>query len=237
VKLIVSLALAIAWPEFTFGQTGSGAAIPPQPVSAQIIQLTVLVTVLSLAPALLVMVTSFTRFAVSLSFLRAALGIQGAPANITLVSLALMLTAYVMTPTFEKAWQEGIQPYLNQEISESRAVEATAAPFIDFMRLHTRPKDMALFEELAGGAAAPGASGLRVVVPAFMVSELRRGFEIGFLITLPFLVIDIVVAIVAMSVGMMMMPPAVISLPIKIIFFIVIDGWNLLAGSLVRSYG
>ncbi|WP_441999982.1 flagellar type III secretion system pore protein FliP [Microvirga sp. 2TAF3] len=212
-------------------------------VSGRIIQLVTLMTVLSLAPSLLIMVTSFTRFVVAFSFLRSGLGLQSTPANLFLISLSLFMTFFVMAPTFDKAWQEGVKPLTENQISESEAFSRTAEPFRDFMLQHVRPKDLQTFTDLAASsfpkAAEPSPDAkidLRVIIPAFMISELRRGFEIGFLIALPFLVIDMIVATLVMSMGMMMMPPTVISLPFKILFFILIDGWNILVSGLVKSY-
>jgi flagellar biosynthetic protein FliP len=221
--------------------------IPGQGASAtgRIVQLVLLLTVLSVAPGLLIMVTSFTRFVIALSFLRSGLGLQGAPANIVLISLSLFMTFYVMSPTFDRAWQDGLRPLIDNQISEEEAYGKVTEPFRAFMLTQVRPKDLQLFEDLNNarpGAAPPAAEtadapvDLRVLIPAFMVSELRRAFEIGFLIILPFLVIDIVVGTLVMSMGMMMMPPVVLALPFKILFFVLIDGWNLLIGGLVRSY-
>jgi flagellar biosynthetic protein FliP len=210
--------------------------------TGRIVQLVALLTVLSVAPGLLIMVTSFTRFAIALSFLRSGLGLQSTPANLVLISLSLFMTFYVMAPTFDRAWQDGIRPLTENAISEEEAYARITEPFREFMLSQVRPKDLKLFDDLADanfpGAAAqdPERIDLRVVIPAFMISELRRGFEIGFLIALPFLVIDLIVATLVMSMGMMMMPPTVISLPFKILFFILIDGWNMLIGGLVRSY-
>jgi flagellar biosynthetic protein FliP len=205
--------------------------------SGRIVQWVALITVMSLAPGLLIMVTSFTRMIVALSFLRAGLGMQTTPANIVMVSLALFMTFYVMAPTFDRAWQDGIRPLQDGTITEEAAYQRITEPFRQFMLDNVRPRDMELFADLAGiEPAAPAALELRTLVPAFMISELRRGFEIGFLILLPFLVIDLVVATLTMSMGMMMMPPTVIALPFKILFFVLIDGWNLLIGSLVRSF-
>ncbi|TCT07925.1 flagellar type III secretion system pore protein FliP [Aquabacter spiritensis] len=229
-------------------QSGGGAA------SGRIVQLVALITVLSVAPGLLIMTTSFTRFVIAFAFLRSGLGLQSTPANLVLISLSLFMTFYVMAPTFDRAWQEGVKPLTEQEITEEEAFQRIADPFRDFMLAHVRPKDLQMFADLAAnnakpappGAglpapAIPGASAeakveMRILIPAFMISELRRGFEIGFLIVLPFLIIDLVVATLVMSMGMMMMPPAVISLPFKVLFFILIDGWSLLVGSLVRSF-
>lgn len=208
--------------------------------TARIVELGALLTVLSIAPGLLIMVTSFTRFVVALSFLRTGFGIQSTPANIVLISLSLFMTFFVMAPTFDRAWENGLKPMMDNAISQEQAFTAITDPFRDFMASQVREKDLKLFVDLSKGRfqiAEGKAVDLRVLVPAFMISELRRGFEIGFLIVLPFLVIDMIVATVTMSMGMMMLPPSVIALPVKILFFILIDGWNLLIGSLVRSVG
>ena len=207
-------------------------------VTARIIQMIAILTVLSVAPGLLIMVTSFTRFTVALSFLRSGLGIQSTPANLVLISLSLFMTFFVMAPTFDKAWQNGLKPLMDNAISQEDAFVAITTPFRDFMLAQVREKDLALFEDLSKGSFQVkdrSTVDLRILVPAFMISELRRGFEIGFLIVLPFLVIDMIVAALTMSMGMMMLPPSVISLPVKILFFVLVDGWNLLVGSLVRS--
>lgn len=210
-------------------------------VSGRIIQLTILLTVLSVAPGLLMMVTCFTRLVVAFSFLRAGLGLQTTPANLILLSLALFMTFYIMGPTFDRAWEDGIKPYSENKISEAEAYKRTTAPLRTFMMTHVREKDLKLFQDMAEEKLKlpPPQNGeveLRVLIPAFMISELRRGFEIGFLILLPFLVIDMIVATLTMSMGMMMLPPTVISLPFKILFFVLIDGWNLLVGGLLRSF-
>lgn len=208
------------------------------PVSSRMIYLMILLTVLSLAPGLLIMVTSFTRIVVAFSLLRSSIGLQSTPANLVLISLALFMTFFVMAPTFDKAWNSGIQPLLDKKISEQQAIQNTVKPFRKFMLAQVREKDLRMFSELATKSLVTEKDkvDLRILVPAFMISELRRAFEIGFLIAVPFLIIDIVVATIIMSMGMMMMPPSVISLPIKILFFVLIDGWNLLVGSLVRSF-
>jgi flagellar biosynthetic protein FliP len=199
-----------------------------------------LLTVLSLAPGLLIMVTSFTRFVVALSFLRTGLGLQTTPANIVMISLALFLTFYVMAPTFDRAWQNGLQPLMKNEITEQEAYSRVTDPFRDFMLQHVREKDLQTFENLAAESMKIKLEGqridLRIIIPAFMVSELRRAFEIGFLVVMPFLVIDMIVATLTMSMGMMMMPPTVFALPFKVLFFVLIDGWNLLAVGLVKSF-
>jgi flagellar biosynthetic protein FliP len=195
--------------------------------------------VLALAPSILVMVTSFTRIVVVLSLLRSAIGTQTAPPNGVIVSLALFLTAFVMAPTLRDAYSSGVQPLVSGEIQPSEAFERTAAPLRTFMLRHVREKDLALFIDLARTdlPEAPEQVELHVLVPAFMISELRRAFEIGFLLFVPFLIIDLVVASILMSVGMMMLPPVTVSLPFKLIFFVLVDGWSLVAGSLVQSYG
>ena len=205
----------------------------------RIIQMVVLVTVLSLAPSILVMVTSFTRIIVVLSFLRTALGTQQTPPTQVLVGLALFLTLFVMTPTLETAYQEGIQPLIEGRIDEFQAFERASQPFQTFMAAHVREQDLALFVDLAGLPEAVTAEKppMRALVPAFMISELRRAFEIGFLLFVPFLIIDMVVSSVLMAMGMMMLPPVMIALPFKLIFFVLVDGWYMVVGSLVRSYG
>lgn len=206
--------------------------------TGQIVRLVLLLTVLSLAPSILVMVTSFVRIVIVLSFLRNAIGLQQSPPNPVLVSLALFLTLFVMGPTFETAWREGIAPLIEEELEEGVALERAAQPFHEFMRRQVREKDVALFLEIARLPPPARAEDLpfRVLVPAFMISELRRAFEIGFIVFVPFLVIDLVVACLLMAMGMMMLPPVMISLPFKITFFVLVDGWALLVGSLVESF-
>jgi flagellar biosynthesis protein FliP len=209
-------------------------------VASWIIRTFGLLTVLSVAPGILIMVTSFPRFIIAFAILRSGMGLATTPANMILVSLSLFMTFYVMAPTFDQAWNKGISPLLENQITEQEAIQLVADPFREFMLVNTRPKDLALFIDIAterGQATeTEGKIDMRVLVPAFMISEIRRGFEIGFLVVLPFLVIDLVVATITMSMGMMMLPPTAISLPFKILFFVLIDGWNLLVGSLVRSF-
>ena len=206
--------------------------------SGRIIQLVARLTVLSLAPGLVMMVTSFTRFVIALSFLRSGLGLQSTPANLVLISLSLFMTFFVMAPTFDRSWKDGIKPMMDNSLSEEQAFPKIVEPFRQFMLAQTREKDVKLFEDLSHGAFDIKDRvhvDLRVLIPAFMISELRRGFEMGFLIALPFLIIDMIVATLTMSMGMMMLPPSLISLPMKLLFFVLIDGWNMLIGSLVRS--
>jgi len=208
-------------------------------LTERVIQLIALITILSLAPAILIMVTSFTRIVVVLSLLRTALGTATAPPNSVLISLALFLTAFVMAPVFERAYDEGVRPLVAGDIDTQQAFERGSEPFRGFMMKNVRDKDLRLFVDLSREPRPQRAEDmpLRVLVPAFMISELRRAFEIGFLLFLPFLIIDLIVASVLMSMGMMMLPPVVVSLPFKLIFFVLADGWSLVAGSLVQSYG
>ena len=207
--------------------------------TARIVQLVLLMTVLSLAPAILVTVTSFTRIIVVLSFLRNALGIQQTPPNVVMISLALFLTGFVMAPTLQASYTNGLEPLMQDKISETEAAQRALVPLHAFMMQHVRAQDLQLFADMAkiDKVADAKETPLRVLVPSFMISELRRAFEIGFLLFLPFLIIDMVVASILMSMGMMMLPPVTISLPFKIIFFVLVDGWYLVAGSLVQSFG
>ena len=212
---------------------------PDGSTTARIVQMVALITLLSIAPGILVMVTSFTRIIVVLSLLRTALGTQQSPPNIVIMSLALFLTGFIMAPTFEEAWNVGIEPLVEERMDEVEAFQAASQPFRGFMLRQVREKDLQLFEDIAKvGPAETGLNApLQVLIPAFIISELRRAFEIGFLLYLPFVIIDMVIASVLMSMGMMMVPPVVIALPFKLIFFVLVDGWYMIAGSLVRSFG
>ncbi|MBI1326882.1 MAG: flagellar type III secretion system pore protein FliP [Alphaproteobacteria bacterium] len=207
-------------------------------VTGRVIQMVALLTVLSLAPSIVIMMTSFTRIIVVLSFLRTAIGLQQTPPNPVLISLALFLTFFVMAPTFQTSYEQGIKPLINEEIDEMVAFERSTEPFKEFMLKHVRENDLKLFIDLSktGPYETPQAIPLHIVIPAFMISELRRAFEIGFMLFLPFLIIDMVTSSILMSMGMMMLPPILISLPFKLIFFVIVDGWNLIAGSLVQSF-
>ena len=206
--------------------------------TARVIQLVILMTVLSLVPSILMMVTSFMRIMIVLSFVRTAMGTQNTPPNQVLVALALFLTIFIMTPTMQKSYDEGIKPMIEEKVDEAKGLELAAAPFHDFMLHHVKEKDLQLFVDMSKTKVdKPENIPYQVLIPAFMISELKRAFEIGFLIFIPFLIIDMVVASVLMAMGMAMLPPIVISLPFKIIFFVLIDGWYMLAGSLVRSFG
>lgn len=206
--------------------------------TARIVQLTALITVLSLAPSLLMMVTSFTRIIIVLSLLRNALSTQGTPPNVVLIGLALFLSFFVMEPTMTQAWTTGIQPMTEGRLSETEGLRLATQPFHTFMTDNLRDEDLRFFLDLAHLPPPQEAASVpwRALVPAFVVGELRRAFEMGFLLFLPFLIIDIVVASVLMSLGMMMLPPSAVSLPFKLIFFVLIDGWRLVAGSLVQSF-
>lgn len=207
--------------------------------TSTIIQLIVLMTVLTLAPSFILMVTSFTRLLIVFSVLRNALGTGTTPPNQVVVSLALFMTIFIMQPTMEASWKQGVEPLINEQIDEMEAFERGMMPFRMFMLEHTRPKDLQLFMDMAKLPAVdtPEETPLRALIPAFMISELLRAFEIGFLIYLPFIIIDMTIASVLMSMGMMMLPPMMLALPFKLIFFVLVDGWHLLVGSLVQSYG
>jgi flagellar biosynthetic protein FliP len=237
---LIALVTIVAWVEpaaaqqmtIDFGAKGGG-------MTERLVQLVALITVLSIAPSILMMVTSFVRIVVVLSLLRTAIGIPQSPPNSVLISLALFLTAFVMTPTLEKSYKDGIQPLMEEKIQMTEAFEKTTAPLAAFMLKHVREGDLQLFFNLAKvkPPATAAETPLRILVPAFLISELRRAFEIGFLLFIPFLIIDLVIASLLMAMGMMMLPPVTISLPFKLIFFVLVDGWALVAGSLVQSYG
>lgn len=207
-------------------------------VSGRVIQMVALLTVLSLAPSILIMMTSFTRIIVVLSFLRTAMGIQQTPPNTVMVSLALFLTFFIMSPTLKAAYDNGVQPLMNAEIDEQTAFDRTVAPFHEFMTKHVREADLTLFVDMSreGPFEEVADVPLHILIPAFMISELRRAFEIGFMLFMPFVIIDMVTASILMSMGMMMLPPVMISLPFKIIFFVLVDGWYLICGSLIQSF-
>lgn len=239
-KYVLFIIIALIFADPAAAQTvslnmgeGGGAA------TSRIIQIIALVTVLSLAPSILVMVTSFTRIVIVFSFLRTAMGLQQTPPNSVLISLALFLTLFIMEPAFIQSYNNGIKPLIAQKITEEQAIDPIVAPFHAFMMTNVREKDLALFYELADTKPTEKIeeTPLRLLVPAFMISELRRAFEIGFLLFIPFLIIDLMVSSTLMAMGMMMLPPVMISLPFKLIFFVLIDGWHLIAGSLVKSFG
>ncbi|EMS99696.1 flagellar biosynthesis protein FliP [Agrobacterium tumefaciens str. Cherry 2E-2-2] len=243
IRFLVTIAVLLALPGLASAQQFPSDLFNTQidgSVAAWIIRTFGLLTVLSIAPGILIMVTSFPRFVIAFSILRSGMGLASTPSNMILLSMAMFMTFYVMSPTFDKAWTDGVQPLLQNQINEQQAVQRIAEPFRTFMNANTRDKDLKLFVDIARERGqevmTDNVVDYRVLVPAFMLSEIRRGFEIGFLIILPFLVIDLIVATITMAMGMMMLPPTSISLPFKILFFVLIDGWNLLVGSLVRSF-
>ena len=207
-------------------------------LTERVVQLVILMTVLSLAPSILIMVTSFVRIVVVLSMLRMAMGLQQSPPNMVVVSLAMFLTAFVMAPTFQAAYESGLGPWMEGDVEFTEAYEGASGPFKTFMLAQVREKDLDLFFSLTetDKPTEAQATPMQILIPAFMISELRRAFEIGFLLFIPFLIIDLVVASVLMAMGMMMLPPIIISLPFKLIFFVLVDGWYLIAGSLVESF-
>ena len=206
--------------------------------TSRLIQLAIAMGVLSLAPSLLVMMTAFTRIVIVLSLMRSGIGAQGTPPNTVIIGLSLFLTFFVMQPTFEQAWQAGLLPMTRGETMDMEGLRLTAEPFRKFMVSNTRPADLTTFLDLAKIPPLAKADDVpwRALVPAFMVGELSRAFEMGFVLFLPFLIIDMVVASVLMSMGMMMLPPSIVSLPFKLTFFVLVDGWRLVAGSLVQSF-
>jgi flagellar biosynthesis protein FliP len=217
---------------------GVGEADGPEDVAA-VLQILALLTVLSLAPAIMVLMTSFTRLIIVFQFLRQAIGTQQSPPNQVLAGLALFMTFFIMTPVWQQVNQEALAPYLAEEISFSDAVEKAKVPIQKFMMANTREKDLALFISAAGQTRPQNRSevSLLTLIPAFVISELKTAFIIGFVLYVPFLVIDMVVASVLLSMGMMMLPPVMISLPFKLMLFVLVDGWHLVTGSLIRSFG
>ena len=205
--------------------------------TARIFSILALITVLSLAPSIVIMMTSFTRLIVVFSITRSALATNGTPPNMVLIALALFMTVFIMSPTFEKSWEQGLKPVIDEKMEIVEGLEKASLPLKEFMVKNTREKDLQLFSDLAKEKPKDiKDASLKITIPAFMISELRRAFEIGFLIYIPFLIIDMVIASVLMSMGMMMLPPSVLSLPFKIIFFVMIDGWHMLSGSLINSF-
>lgn len=211
---------------------------PDGTATSRIFSIIMIITVLSLAPSILIMMTSFTRIAVVFSITRSALATNATPPNMVLISLALFLTLFIMSPTLEKSWEQGIKPLIDEKIEVIEGLEKASIPIKEFMVNNTREKDLMLFTNLSKEKPADSIAEtpLKIAIPAFMISELRRAFEIGFLIYVPFLIIDMVIASVLMSMGMMMLPPTVLALPFKVIFFVLVDGWYLLAGSLINSF-
>jgi flagellar biosynthetic protein FliP len=246
VVLFMLLWTSPAWSQTLSLSMGGDGNAGPGTVANRVVQLLAITTILSLAPSILMMVTSFTRIAVVLSLLRTAIGLQQSPPNAVLMSLALFLTFFIMTPTFNAAWDAGVQPMVDEKIDALEGFKRASVPFKEFMLAHTFADDLKLFTNIAArqgannGRTALDADDknppLQVIIPSFMISELKRAFEIGFLIFIPFLIIDMVVASILMSMGMMMLPPVTISIPFKLIFFVLVDGWKLISSSLIESY-
>lgn len=207
-------------------------------LSGRLIQIFLLIGILGIAPALLIMVTSFIRISVVFTMIRTALGLQQSPSNQVMNTLALFLTFFIMKPVFENAYTEGLAPMINKNMSEEEAIPKIIKPFKKFMLVNTKIKDLNLFADISNTTISDNQNDIpiHIVLPAFMISELHKAFMLGFLIFLPFLIIDIVVSSILMAMGMIMMPPMMISLPIKIIFFVLIDGWYLLSSTLVKSF-
>ena len=234
----ITTATFLIFPAFAFAQAlnvnlGTGAGL-----TDRVVQLVGLLTVLSLAPSIVIMTTSFVRIVVVLSLLRTAMGLQQSPPNAVIISLSLFLSAIVMGPTWQASYDAGIKPLLDHKMELPQAFGAASTPVKAFMLKQVKADDLALFVRLARIPKPKTVmdTPVQIVTPAFMISELKRSFEIGFLLFVPFLVIDLVVASVLMSMGMMMLPPVVISLPFKLIFFVLVDGWRLVAGSLIESF-
>ncbi|MGE0615478.1 MAG: flagellar type III secretion system pore protein FliP [Bacteriovoracia bacterium] len=215
-----------------------GGSDKPQDL-VSVLRIVIMLTVLSLAPAILIMMTSFTRIVVVLSFLRQSLGTQQMPPNQLIIGLSLFLSFFVMAPTFQQINASAIEPYMNEQIPQKTALERAEVPIREFMFSQTREKDLELFLSLTKSEKPQTRADVPtyILVPAFIISELKTAFQIGFMLYLPFLVLDMVVASVLMAMGMMMLPPMMISLPFKILLFVLVDGWELVVGSLVKSFG
>ena len=231
---VASFAAELNLPGFRFDLDDNEA---PQQVSG-VMQIVFLLTVLSIVPGLLVLTTSFTRLAVVLSFLRHALGVQQAPPNQVIIGLALFLTVFIMQPVWQRIYDEAFTPYKQHQISGEEFLERGMKPLKDFMLKQTRTKDLALFVSLADGEKPKNAEALSMVsvIPAFAISELKTAFQIGFVLYIPFIILDMVISSILLSMGMMMLPPAMISMPFKLMLFVLVDGWNLLIQSLVKSF-
>ena len=234
---LIGLALLCAGPVKAQDGLEGVLAAAGSDLSTRSVQLIALLTILSIVPGIAIMVTCFPFIVTVLSILRQALGLQTAPPNMVIVSLAIFLSWFVMDPVLTEAWQRGAGPFSRGEISLTEAIPVTLAPFQQFMAARVDPDTFAELQALRPGQTAPPAqAALSLLVPSFLLSEIQRAFEIGFMIFLPFLIIDLVVAAVLMSMGMMMVPPAVVSLPFKLAFFVVADGWGILSAALVRGY-
>ena len=241
---------SVLWAAIAVGVPEDASAIPiptiqfgvedieePDTLSTAL-QIMLLLTVLTLAPSILILMTSFSRFVIVLSFLRQAMGTQQTPPTQVLIGLALFLTFFVMSPVLTEINDKALQPYLNDEITQMKAFEIAQVPLKSFMLRQTREKDLALFVNMAAGEKPQTLDDVKMqsVVPAFVISELKTAFQIGFLIYIPFLILDMVVASILLSMGMMMLPPVLISLPFKLMLFVMVDGWHLTVGSLIKSF-
>jgi len=236
---VFMIAVVLLWSGPAFAQDVSVSFGDQGSLTTRSIQLIALITLLSLAPALAIMITCFPFIVTVLSILRTAIGLQQSPPNMLIVSLALFLTYFVMEPVFMASWTQGIEPLIAETIDLETALSRGIEPFRLFMVGRVDPNTFSAMADLrpdTAGTAVSTEAPLSVLMPSFMLSEISRAFQIGFLIYLPFLIIDLVVAAVLMSMGMMMVPPAIVSLPFKLAFFVVADGWSLIAGSIVRSY-
>lgn len=243
-KFIISLMVLSA---IVFGQSGSAFAEPiigvtlgdgSEPIGASALSLLLLITVLSLAPAILVLMTSFTRIVIVLGFVRTSLGTQQMPPNQVLIGLALFMTLFIMAPTLSQVNEQALQPYLRGDISQTDALQRASVPMKEFMFKHTREKDLLLFMNYTNTEKPETVQDipLTVLIPSYALSELKTAFQMGFMIFVPFLVIDMVVASTLMAMGMMMLPPVMISLPFKILLFVLVDGWYLVIRSLLTSF-
>ena len=247
---LILISGSVLWAAIAVGVPEDASAIPiptiqfgvedieePDTLSTAL-QIMLLLTVLTLAPSILILMTSFSRFVIVLSFLRQAMGTQQTPPTQVLIGLALFLTFFVMSPVLTEINDKALQPYLNEEITQMKAFEIAQVPLKAFMLRQTREKDLALFVNMAAGEKPQTLDDVQMqsVVPAFVISELKTAFQIGFLIYIPFLILDMVVASILLSMGMMMLPPVLISLPFKLMLFVMVDGWHLTVGSLIKSF-
>ncbi|MEZ4598788.1 MAG: flagellar type III secretion system pore protein FliP [Syntrophotaleaceae bacterium] len=242
-KLFAFSLLPILFPAMTWAEglptltVGIGQTADPAQMSTAL-QILLVLTVLTMAPAILLMTTAFIRLVVVLSFVRQAMGTQQMPPNQIIIGLALFLTFFIMAPVFNQVNEQALQPYFKKEIGQEAALEKAVKPMREFMFSQTKEKELSLLMEIAGNEVPDNRDDVptMTLIPAFMLSELKRAFQIGFMVYVPFLVIDMVVASVLMSMGMMMLPPVIISLPFKLLLFVLVDGWNLVVGSLVQSF-
>ncbi len=236
--IAVAVLLAVGGFDAALAQEAAGEPMFAGGLSARVIQLFALVTVLSIAPGIAMMVTCLPFMIIVFSILRQAIGLQQSPPNMLIMSLALFLTYFVMEPVFSEAWSTGLQPLLDGDVTEEQALERTLTPFRAFMEGRVSPAAVeTLTEAVPDARAGESQTAMSILIPAFMLSEIQHAFEIGFVIFLPFLIIDLIVASVLMAMGMMMVPPAIVSLPFKLAFFVLANGWVQIAGAVVKGYG